>query len=122
MDFPTALPPTAAAARAAVAALLVAEGRPLDTTAADDALLVVSELVTSAIRHGGGLTSFEARFSDARLHLSVGDASTAPPVARAPSPGRTGGYGWPLVQCLTEEAAVVTGAHGKTVTTVLHMA
>lgn len=77
-------PVTAAAARARVRELLHRAGIDLDSVTAADALLVTSELVTNAIRHGGGITAFHTEIADDALHLSVSDASP-----RAPSP-RTG--------------------------------
>ncbi|WP_424216761.1 ATP-binding protein (plasmid) [Streptomyces sp. BI20] len=88
-----------------------------------DALLVVSELVSNAIRHGGGLSVFDVVAYGSILAISVGDRSPAPlPVPRAEfSPGRVGGYGLPIVATLSEELTVTEtpDGGGKILTVVL---
>ncbi|MFJ4330922.1 MULTISPECIES: ATP-binding protein [unclassified Streptomyces] len=73
-----------------------------------DLLLVVSELVTNAIRHGDGLAGFEARPTEEGLWIAVHDHSAVVPRAAhafpATHPG--GGYGWPLVARLARDIAV----------------
>ncbi|MEU9000792.1 ATP-binding protein [Streptomyces sp. NPDC048551] len=122
MNHPSAgCPTSAAAARAVVKAVLTGDGRDLDAPDAVDALLVVTELVTNAIRHGGAVTYFEARIESGFLRLVVGDTSTAHPVTRTSLLGRMGGYGWPLIRRLAEEVTVVSDPAGKRVTAVLKM-
>ncbi|MET3987952.1 ATP-binding protein [Streptomyces sp. PvR034] len=114
------LPVSAADARARVRALLPA-GSDLDGVSVADALLVTSELVSNAIRHGGGVTGFRAGVAGSLLHLSVTDASPLLPVSRTGTVERPGGYGWPLVQRLA--ASVECRAHdgGKTIEAVLYL-
>ncbi|MGO4460308.1 ATP-binding protein [Streptomyces sp. M-16] len=86
-----------------------------------DALLVTSELVTNAIRHGGGLLGFDASLcaGGTGLRIAVTDAlSTVPPSPPAPpappadaATGR-GGYGWPLIHRLTRSMRITPAAHG----------
>ncbi|MCY0922638.1 ATP-binding protein [Streptomyces sp. H27-H5] len=85
--------------------------------------MVASELVTNAIRHGGGLTAFHTELTDHGLRLAVGDPSPRPPVTRPRTgePGRAGGYGWPLVRRLSAQVDVRTHPHGKTITAVLRL-
>ncbi|MFE3518159.1 ATP-binding protein [Streptomyces sp. NPDC059166] len=107
------VPLNAAAARDVVTRLLEEEfcglggEGPADVVVAD-ALLVTSELVTNAVRHGGGLTGFTARITDDGLLLTVADASTETPVTAERDPGTTpiGGYGWLLVRRLTKHVAI----------------
>ncbi|MGC0327634.1 anti-sigma regulatory factor (Ser/Thr protein kinase) [Streptomyces sp. SAI-170] len=85
-------------------------GRPREE-AVVDLLLVVSELVTNAIRHGGGLARFEAVLVPEGVRLGVHDHSdVVPPAAYGrgalPSPGAGGGYGWPLIVRLAREIRV----------------
>ncbi|MFC8596167.1 ATP-binding protein [Streptomyces atroolivaceus] len=114
------VPPNAAAARDVVTRLL--ESRfcglggevPADVVVAD-ALLVTSELVTNAFRHGGGLTGFSAEITDEGLLLTVADASTRAPVTaeRDPAAAPVGGYGWLLVRRLTKRVSVTDLPDGK---------
>ncbi|MFD3542248.1 ATP-binding protein [Streptomyces sp. NPDC058662] len=115
-------PSTAAAARERVGALLRRAGISLDSVTAADALLVTSELVTNAIRHGGGVTAFHADITDDALHLSVADPSPRTPSVRTHSPAQPGGFGWPLIQHLTEHIDISRRPDGKTITTTLRLA
>ncbi|MFF2730011.1 ATP-binding protein [Streptomyces sp. NPDC058008] len=119
-DREPGVPRNAAAARAVVTRLLesqfcVLDGEgPADVVVAD-ALLVTSELVTNAVRHGGGLTGFRAEITDDGLLLTVADASTRAPVTveRDPGTASIGGYGWPLVLRLARRVAVTHLPGGK---------
>ncbi|MFD3869422.1 ATP-binding protein [Streptomyces sp. NPDC058623] len=93
---------TSAAARRHVGELLGRAGIRPDSVTAADALIVTTELVTNAIRHGGGITLFRTDVTDDALHVLVGDASTRTPSSQQCDPARPGGYGWPLIQRLTE--------------------
>jgi anti-sigma regulatory factor (Ser/Thr protein kinase) len=58
------------------------------------ALLIISELVTNAVRHGVGDIDVEAMLRDDFLHLRVHDGSIAPPVVVAtPEQGTLREYG-----------------------------
>ncbi|MET8347366.1 ATP-binding protein [Streptomyces microflavus] len=110
---------TCAGARAVITALL----RPLKNAsrhAEADAHLAVSELISNALRHGGGLTGFTADLDpDAtRLRLQVEDTSTEPPHSRpTPDPTTPGGRGWGIIKRLavTCSVAILPGA-GKRIT------
>ncbi|MFC7896242.1 ATP-binding protein [Streptomyces sp. NPDC057381] len=83
-----------------------------------DLLLVVSELVTNAIRHGEGLAGFEARPTDDGMWIAVHDHSEVVPRAAYsfPTRHRGSGYGWPLVARLARDIAVDRRpAGGKTI-------
>ncbi|MEV6197214.1 ATP-binding protein [Streptomyces sp. NPDC051920] len=95
---------SAATARDHVRALLREDGRTGGTNpdAVVDLLLVVSELVTNAIRHGGGLAGFDATPADGGMRIAVRDNSDVVPAeargtGEIPHTNRTGGYGWPLI-------------------------
>ncbi|MFD9510700.1 ATP-binding protein [Streptomyces mirabilis] len=118
------VPPNAAAAREAVTELLTSrscglEGEePADVVVAD-ALLVTSELVTNAFRHGGGLTGFAAELTDEGLRIAVGDASTRAPVVQERSDAgapQIGGYGWLLVRRLATNISIAFHPGGKHIT------
>ncbi|MEV1052081.1 ATP-binding protein [Streptomyces sp. NPDC049887] len=121
------VPTSAAAARDRVDRLLedhfreAPQHRP-PTLVLTDALLVASELVTNAIRHGGGITGFAARVTDEGLELTVRDRNPAVPVVRLRPDGQTfpvGGYGWPLVQRLATGIRIAPLREGKSITVLL---
>ncbi|MDW8804426.1 ATP-binding protein [Streptomyces scabiei] len=117
---------TAAAARRRVRTLVAERWRspagPAAEGAVIDLLLVVSELVTNAIRHGGGLAAFDVGLTPAGVRLSVRDHSAAVPVdlhghGALPRAHEGNGYGWPLINRLSREVRVVHhAAGGKTIT------
>ncbi|MFA3873563.1 ATP-binding protein [Streptomyces sp. MMCC 100] len=83
-----------------------------------DLLLVVSELVTNAIRHGDGLAGFEARPTEEGLWIAVHDNSAVVPRAAYafPTTHPGGGYGWPLVARLARDIVVhLRPGGGKTI-------
>ncbi|MFJ8160038.1 ATP-binding protein [Streptomyces sp. NPDC096136] len=120
-DGHAAPPRSAAAARERVRDLLLLAGVSLDSVPAADALLVTSELVTNAIRHGDGVTAFRADIEDGVLLLSVADADPRLPRARTGTVEHPGGYGWPLVQRLAERVHCSARPDGKTITTALRL-
>ncbi|MFE2430607.1 ATP-binding protein [Streptomyces sp. NPDC059373] len=64
-------------------------------------LLVVSELVTNAIRYAGGTAVLRLTADRHSLSVAVEDPSPVRPQTRTPDlTGRTGGFGWPMVQRL----------------------
>ncbi|MFE9560005.1 ATP-binding protein [Streptomyces sp. NPDC006487] len=92
---------------------------------ADDVLLVVSELVTNACRHGGGADEVRVRWQRGELVVEVEDASDVVPREPADeAKGEAGGYGCQLVTALADHwgvvsrrrrAAAAEPARGKTV-------
>ncbi|MCL6670222.1 ATP-binding protein [Streptomyces panaciradicis] len=86
-----------------------------------DLLLVVSELVTNAIRHGDGLAAFEVALTPDGVRLAVHDNSDdIPDVAYGsgalPVSHHGNGYGWPLIIRLAREIVIDRrGGGGKTI-------
>ncbi|RAN18831.1 hypothetical protein A3800_17995 [Streptomyces badius] len=72
----------------------------------NDALLVVSELISNADRHGGGLREFAAGVEDGHLWLEVADHSEVLPRSGAHDPLVPGGFGWSLVRRLSADARI----------------
>ncbi|MFJ4715832.1 ATP-binding protein [Streptomyces sp. NPDC088785] len=95
-------------AREVLAGFTARTGLTLIPTMVSDVLLVVSELVTNAMLHAGGVTGFHCRVEDDVARVIVQDASTATPtlVARPAGTFLPGGYGWPTVQRLARAVTV----------------
>ncbi|WP_234042236.1 ATP-binding protein [Streptomyces marianii] len=117
-------PGTAAAARERVRRLLDGHaGAPLPPHVVGDILLVTSELVTNALRHGGGIAAFHAELDGGTVRIRVTDRSPTPPSTAARRRVTTpGGFGWPLVQRLSRSVTVTPDLGGKTVEVVLLLA
>ncbi|MGI5401354.1 ATP-binding protein [Streptomyces sp. CA-135486] len=89
--------------------------------AADTVVLVVSELVTNALRHGGGTCTLNLTAHPDSIEVAVHDRSPQAPRMRTPDlNGGTGGFGWPMVNRLAGATAVThQAAGGKTVSVLL---
>jgi hypothetical protein len=86
--------------------------------AAEDVLLVVSELVTNACLHAEGPDQLEITCDSKVIHLEVSDRGTGQPAPRTPHrAGRPGGHGMFIVQrlCLDWGVVRVPGVTGKKV-------
>ena len=82
----------------------------------DDAQLLVSELVTNAVRHARGPIAVRASFRDGFLHLEVCDnAADCPPLRRAAGPDDVGGRGMELVEKLATRWGWSATEHSKVV-------
>ncbi|MEJ8646284.1 ATP-binding protein [Streptomyces sp. MS1.HAVA.3] len=112
VDFDGA-PGCIAAAREAADAFLRHHSPPARRTFHDDVLLVVSELVTNAVRHAPGPFVLELGLVPGGIEVTVRDTSSRPPHSRTPD--RTGGRGWTIVQTLARRVRVVPCHDGKTV-------
>lgn len=107
----------AAEARDQVQELLSAHRPAIDEISMIDALLVTSELVTNAQRHGDGLSGFSARIVADRLEVTVADRSFRQPVTAVGSEKfSVGGYGWPMIQQLTACVVIIPTSGGKAIT------
>ncbi|MEU2851288.1 ATP-binding protein [Streptomyces syringium] len=86
--------------------------------AAEDVLLVVSELVTNACLHANGPDELRVAFAGKVLRLEVVDLGSGTPTPRHPHrAGRPGGHGMFIVERLCLDWGVVRneGGNGKTV-------
>ncbi|MGW4568871.1 ATP-binding protein [Streptomyces sp. NPDC004561] len=86
--------------------------------AAEDVLLVVSELVTNACLHAEGPDELVLACDNKVIRLEVSDGGTGQPAPRTPHrAGRPGGHGMFIVQRLCLDWGVVraAGRPGKTV-------
>ncbi|MCZ4102234.1 MULTISPECIES: ATP-binding protein [Streptomyces] len=87
----------------------------------DTVILVVSELVTNALRHGGGTFTLRLTAHPDTIEVAVDDPSPRAPRMRTPDlNGGTGGFGWPMVNRLAHTTTVTSrAAGGKTVRALL---
>jgi anti-sigma regulatory factor (Ser/Thr protein kinase) len=67
---------------------------------ADDVLLVVSELVSNAVEHGGGFDGLEIDPDGDQLTIRVYDRSPSPPLPRKPRPLTPRSRGLQLVEAI----------------------
>lgn len=110
-------------ARHAVRDLLLRQGVPLPDDLAQGLLLIVSELVTNAVKHAAVLSptiAVEVAVGPEWLRLSVEDNHPYRPSALETDHGRTGGRGLLLVREITREAGGVcevdhTASGGKVI-------
>ncbi|MFG1809672.1 ATP-binding protein [Streptomyces sp. NPDC049040] len=83
-------------------------GVPVSDRSLDDAQLVVSELVTNAVRHAPGPCRVLLEIIGDRLRITVRDSSAALPTILAPDPARVGRHGMEIVVAL---CGVLSVAH-----------
>ncbi|GIF05673.1 ATP-binding protein [Actinoplanes siamensis] len=100
------------AARRAVVAVLGGWGF-RDPDWLDAAAVVVSELVTNAVRHGGGCVALRVEAHGARVVVSVADGSSVVPRRR--DPDDVGGRGLALIEALAVDWTVHNHEGGKQV-------
>ncbi len=106
-------PGSIAEARAAAEAFLRHHSAPAHGTFPGDVLLVVSELVTNAVRHAPGPFTLGLGLVPGGIEITVRD--TSPSTPRSRTPDLTGGRGWTIVQTLAHRVRVVPCHGGKTV-------
>jgi anti-sigma regulatory factor (Ser/Thr protein kinase) len=116
-DLDTHNPESAAVAREFTSTLLAEWGAP---ELAFDAQLVISELVTNAIRHAGGVIRIRLIRSDGHLACAVTDSSVALPVLTGHDCFAESGRGLHLVEALCSSWGwIQVNGHGKLVWAVL---
>ncbi|MEU6934602.1 ATP-binding protein [Streptomyces sp. 2RAF24] len=89
--------------------------RPVTQDRVDLAMLVVSELVTNAVRHTSGPCRLLLELRRDALEISVFDRATAAPVPRGHDPRRIGQHGLEIVLAVCESVAVEPDPQGKRV-------
>jgi anti-sigma regulatory factor (Ser/Thr protein kinase) len=111
LDVPLG-PHAPSTARRAVTAVLAGWGF-RDESWLDSAAIVVSELVTNAVRHGGGCVELRVECHDHRVTLSVADGSSVVPRRR--DPDDQGGRGLALIEAMSAGWGVQDHQGGKRV-------
>ena len=86
----------------------------------DDAVLVLSELVTNAMVHAGAGCTIEVQHSNSRVRLEVRDGSPRAPIVVAVPPCDVGGRGLHLVDVITEAWGWEHTADGKRVWAIIN--
>ncbi|MBB6074887.1 ATP-binding protein [Streptomyces paradoxus] len=95
---------------------------PVPAALAIDAELVVSELVTNAIRHAPGPCGMILLLSGDGLAITVWDTSPERPVVRERDGQRFGGHGMHVVHTVSTEVTVASLGTGKQITAYLRTA
>ncbi len=85
------------------------------TEISDELALVVSELVTNAVRHASPPVELEIEVSPDEVLVAVDDGSPGRPTSRAPADDAEGGRGLAMVDILSAETGVRPKPPGKTV-------
>jgi anti-sigma regulatory factor (Ser/Thr protein kinase) len=88
-------------------------GVPVSARTLDVAQLVVSELVTNALRHAPGPVLLHLRIAGAAVEVAVWDSHPVLPVPRGADPTRVGQHGLEIVMAVAQDFAVVREPVGK---------
>jgi anti-sigma regulatory factor (Ser/Thr protein kinase) len=91
-------------------------GLPVPDRASGLAQLVVSELVTNALKYAPGPVLIDLRIADGALEVGVWDSDPALPVAGSADPGRVGRHGLEIVMAICETFEVRREPVGKHIT------
>ncbi|MFF5960799.1 ATP-binding protein [Streptomyces luteogriseus] len=86
-----------------------------------DAELVVSELLTNAVRHAPGPCGINLQLSSTELSITVWDTSPHRPVMKRSDPSGIGGHGMRVVHMVSHTVDVTLRTNGKHITAHLHL-
>ena len=85
-------------------------------TVVENAQLVVSELVTNAVRHTSGPCGLDLELVEGAVEITVWDTSPRPVAVMGPDPHRIGRHGMEIVVALCGTFRVARRAAGKQIT------
>ncbi|MFG2636393.1 ATP-binding protein [Streptomyces sp. NPDC048362] len=91
-------------------------GLPVSARASDLTQLVVSELVTNALKYAPGPILMDLRITGDLVEVTVWDSDPALPMARAAEPGRVGQHGLEIVMAVVESFEARREPVGKRIT------
>jgi anti-sigma regulatory factor (Ser/Thr protein kinase) len=94
-------------------------GVPIERRQHDDAVLVISELVTNVVRHAPGPCRLTLELAGSDLEITVSDTSTRQPVPQPFQPQRIGQHGLEIVLALCASVESRPTAEGKAVHAVM---
>jgi anti-sigma regulatory factor (Ser/Thr protein kinase) len=83
--------------------------------AVEDAILMISELVTNAVRHTRDVLLVLVTIHDDTLRVDVSDDNPTVPVTPDPEHDATSGRGLRIVQALADHWGITPTADGKTI-------
>ncbi|MGV9557289.1 ATP-binding protein [Streptomyces sp. NPDC003401] len=89
---------------------------PIPSRVRDLAQLVISELVTNALKYAPGPVLMELRINGRAVEIVVWDSDPTVPTARAADPDRIGQHGLEIVKAVTENLFVEQEPVGKRIT------
>ncbi|MFD9436136.1 ATP-binding protein [Streptomyces sp. NPDC060002] len=89
---------------------------PVPARARDLTQLVVSELVTNALKYAPGPVLMELRITVRAVDVVVWDSDPTVPAARPVDPGRIGQHGLEIVKAVTEDLFIDQEPVGKRIT------
>ncbi len=107
--------PQACSTARRTARLLLGTWAVTDHALLDDALVVVSELVGNAVRHGDVRLALDLQLDDAGLLVAVSDGARALPQQRTGSQDQESGRGLTIVEALAQEWGTEQLPDGKRV-------
>ncbi|MFF1442030.1 ATP-binding protein [Streptomyces sp. NPDC058295] len=89
------------------------DGLAVSDRAMDLSQLVVSELITNALRYAPGPVLLQLRIVGAAVEIVVWDSDPVLPVPQAPDPTRVGQHGLEIVRAVVENFVVAQEPVGK---------
>ncbi|MGP2439291.1 ATP-binding protein [Streptomyces sp. JW3] len=104
------------ARRLAVRYLAASRGEPWPERVVQATQLVVSELVTNAVKYGSGPVRLSLAVADGVMSVTVRDGETTLPTPRPADPGRVGQHGLEIVAALSQDLDVRREPTGKRIT------
>ncbi|GAA3890948.1 ATP-binding protein [Streptomyces lacrimifluminis] len=94
----------------------VEKGLTISSRAMDLTRLVVSELITNALKYAPGPILMELRITDAMVEVVIWDSDPTVPTAKTADPGRIGQHGLEIVKAVAHDLVIERQSVGKQIT------